>query len=127
MRINQVIASATLCLALGSALVACTPKPVGPNQPQPTGGQSTTSATVKNFNLYTHCGIDELEYGDRWFARDGGMFDDGSGNPPKGWDNPTQQGTLTIDGDRATFEDTKGHSETFTVVPDQTEPSFICS
>ena len=130
MQIKRVLGIITLCLALGSPLAACSPAPVaqlGPNQPQPGAGQSTTSVTVKNFNLLTHCGIHELGYGDRWFIRDGGMLDDGSGNPPDGWDNPTQQGKLVIDGDNATFQDAKGHNETFTVVPDQTEPSIMCS
>lgn len=126
MAMKRTFVTVGLAVALGSLLGSCTPSPPAPNQPQPTAGQSTTSATIKNFGLYTHCGIHEFAYGDRWFTRDAGMLSDGSNNPPQGWDNPTQVGTLTIDGDSATFEDTKGHRETFTYNPNQTGPSFIC-
>jgi hypothetical protein len=34
----------------------------------------------------------------RWYERVGGNLDDGHGNPPAGWGNPYQAGTLTKPG-----------------------------
>ena len=61
--------------------------PVGPAGPAPASGHA--------YRLYTHCGI-------RW-AKIAGTFwratpplSDGNGNPPPGWGNPFQPGTLTM-------------------------------
>lgn len=67
------------------------------------------------FDLMTHCGINELRSNGRYFQRVGGVLDDGSGNPPSGWGNPFQHGTLSISGDVAVFRDKVGHVETFKV------------
>ena len=40
-------------------------------------------------------------------------LDDGNGNPPAGWDNPYQQGTMSIEGNKAVFRDDRGHTVTF--------------
>lgn len=65
------------------------------------------------FDLMTHCGINELRSNGKYFERVGGVLDDGSGNPPPSWGNPSQHGTLTITGDVAVFRDKQGHVETF--------------
>lgn len=67
------------------------------------------------FDLMTHCGINELRSNGRYFQRVGGVLDDGSGNPPSGWGNPFQHGTLSVSGDIAVFRDKVGHVETFKV------------
>lgn len=67
------------------------------------------------FDLMTHCGINELRSNGRYFQRVGGVLDDGSRNPPSGWGNPFQHGTLSISGDVAVFRDKVGHVETFKV------------
>lgn len=81
---------------------------------------SIRNATVKSiqpvpFDLMTHCGINELRSNGRYFQRVGGVLDDGSGNPPSGWGNPFQHGTLSVSGDVAVFRDKVGHIETFKV------------
>lgn len=68
---------------------------------------------VADFMLYTHCGISHVTYKDRVYLREGGVLDDGMGNPPDGWDNPAQRGHLHVVGDLATFTDLRGHKETF--------------
>ena len=78
------------------------------------------------FDLMTHCGIDELKADGRYFQRVGGILDDGSHNPPPGWGNPSQHGTLTITGDVAVFRDKQGHVETFKVRSGATEFLNIC-
>ena len=71
----------------------------------PTPGETATST---EFDLYTHCGINELRVNDRYFQHVGGSLDDGSGNPPSGWDNPYQRGTLTVSGNLAVFQEPGG-------------------
>lgn len=78
------------------------------------------------FDLRTHCGIDELKADGRYFQRVGGILDDGSHNPPPGWGNPSQHGTLTIKGDVAVFRDKQGHVETFKVRPGATRFLNMC-
>jgi hypothetical protein len=47
--------------------------------------------------LYTHCGLRHVEFdGDRWAIS--GVLDDGSGNPPPGFNNPFDEGTITLTG-----------------------------
>jgi len=84
------------------------------------------------FDLYTHCGINELRSNGRYFQRVGGVLVYGSrtsaglGNPPSGWGNPVQHGTLTITGDVAVFRDKEGHVETFKVRPGATGFLNMC-
>jgi hypothetical protein len=91
----------------------------------------SSSSTVANggepFSLYTHCGIHELTFGGRWYERVGGALDDGQGNPPQGWDNPYQAGTLTSSGPTVLFRDHAGHREVFQLRPGATRPKVICS
>jgi hypothetical protein len=92
---------------------------------------TSTSATVavagESFSLYTHCGIRELTFGGRWYERVGGALDDGHGNPPQGWANPYQPGTLTSTGSTVAFRDRAGHHEVFQLRPGATSPKLICS
>ena len=69
------------------------------------------------YNLYTHCGIDYARVGNRYYEATPPLSD-GSGNPPPGWGNPYQSGTLTvISPTQAVFTDTAGHRVVFTLVP----------
>lgn len=81
---------------------------------------------IVEFDLYTHCGIYELTYDNKWYVRDGGRLDD-NGNPPPGWGNPTQKGSLRIIKNRATFSDPQGHHEAFTLRPGATSPLNVCA
>ncbi len=45
------------------------------------------------FDLLTHCGISETLVGGTYFEADTPLV--GPGNPPKGWANPYQRGTMT--------------------------------
>jgi hypothetical protein len=79
------------------------------------------------FDLYTHCGINGVKVNDRYFQYVGGTLDDGSGNPPRGWGNPYQHGTLTVSDDLAVFRDDLGHVERFKVRPGVSGPPLLCS
>ena len=56
-----------------------------------------------DFDLYTHCGINGLMIAGRWWQADPPL-NDGQGNPPTGWGNPYQPGTLRlVDQETAVF------------------------
>ncbi len=94
--------------------------------PHPTVEPDRAGAIRVAYSLYTHCGIRELKFEGEWYARTGGLLDDGNGNPPRGWDNPYQKGLLAVSGTDAVFTDGAGHRETFRLRPG-TEASVICS
>ena len=87
----------------------------------------TNDAQEQSFSLYTHCGIDELRVDGKFYERVGGPLDDGSGNPPKGWDNPYQAGRLSARGNAVVFTDGRGHREQFELRADATDYKHICS
>ncbi len=77
----------------------------------------TTAPKPVPYNLYTHCGIDYVQVGNRYYEATPPLSD-GSGNPPPGWGNPYQAGTLTvISPTQAVFTDKAGHRVVFTLVP----------
>lgn len=82
---------------------------------------------IDNYELSTHCGIFEIADGDRFYVREGGRLDDGTGNPPEGWDNPFQVGTLTFTFEQeAVFTDDNDHREIFVYDPSKTDFEFYC-
>jgi len=79
----------------------------------------TRAATPKRvpYDLYTHCGIYYARIGNRYYeaAR---PLSDGSGNPPPGWGNPYQAGTMTlVSPAEAVFTDKAGHRVVFDMKP----------
>ncbi|GAB3557644.1 hypothetical protein GCM10027405_02790 [Arthrobacter alkaliphilus] len=78
------------------------------------------------FALFTHCGIYEARVQDTFFVADQPL-DDGNGNPPAGWGNPYQSGTITVTGQRAVFHDDLGHTVTFHERPGATTFLKICA
>ena len=78
---------------------------------------TTTGPKPVPYNLYTHCGIDYVQVGNRYYEVNPPLSD-GSGNPPPGWGNPYQPGTLTvISSTQVVFTDKAGHRVVFTLVP----------
>jgi hypothetical protein len=76
----------------------------------------TTAPKSVPYNLYTHCGIAYAKVGNRYYQASVPLSD-GSGNPPSGWGNPYQHGTLTfVSPTRAIFTDKAGHRVVFTLV-----------
>jgi hypothetical protein len=82
----------------------------------PTAAAARTAAPKPvPYNLYTHCGIDYVRVGNRYYVAIPPLSD-GSGNPPPGWGNPYQPGTLTvISPTQAVFTDKAGHRVVFTL------------
>ncbi|WP_314615998.1 hypothetical protein [Streptomyces stackebrandtii] len=89
--------------------------------------QATPSVRTIPFDLYTHCGIDEARIGSTYFEAETPLSD-GSGNPPEGWDNPTQRGTMTLKSEtEAVFTDDAGHEVKFRARPGASGFKHICA
>ncbi|MBO0836017.1 MAG: hypothetical protein J2P28_10930 [Actinobacteria bacterium] len=92
------------------------------------GGTSTGSGvTIEQYRLYTHCGIDEALIQGKYYVADHPLSD-GQGNPPAGWDNPYQVGTMKlVPPSQAVFTDSIGHHVTFRLHPGATSFRHVCS
>lgn len=109
-------------LAVAASLAGCSQKsPIA--APIPMASQTKTLT----FDLYTHCGIIDVMAFGRYFKHVGGSLSDGSGNPPDGWGNPYQRGTLTVSGDTAVFRDKLGHVERFKAAKPPDRSVALCS
>lgn len=107
-------------------LTACGASPGGAATPP--ANPSVAVAQSTPYSLYTHCGILSVEVnGHTYYAQP--PLGDGSGNPPPGWGNPYDDGTLTmVDVHRAKFRDPAGNTATFTDTPVGATPTIpICS
>jgi len=87
---------------------------------------ATTSISSVPFALFTHCGIYEARVQDTFFVAEQ-QLDDGHGNPPAGWGNPYQRGTITVTGSGAVFHDDSGHTVSFHERPGATNFLKTCS
>ncbi|MDX3072753.1 hypothetical protein ACIP98_13110 [Streptomyces sp. NPDC088354] len=98
-------------------------------QPRRAAARETTATAAGKavpFELYTHCGIDDVRIGPTWFEAVRPLSG-GSGNPPAGWDNPTQRGTMTlVSPTAAVFTDAAGHEVRFRARPGATAPKRVC-
>jgi hypothetical protein len=110
-------------------LAACGSGPaahvITPARPSPAAPAAAGSS--QPYQLYTHCGIDEARIGNRYFEAVHPLSD-GQGNPPAGWGNPYQQGTMTlISPAEAVFRDSTGHQVQFRLRPGATSFKHLCS
>lgn len=88
-------------LAIGAS-TACSPNAAIPTDgpPREAGVQIGVSY---DFEVSTHCGIEWARIDGAWWRT--ARLDDGEGNPPPGWDDPVQRGSLQIvTAERAEFE-----------------------
>jgi len=115
----------TVGLVTGVAVAACAASPnIGGTRQE----VSPTAAVAKAapgktapvppksmpYNLYTHCGISWVRVGGKYYTAVRPLSD-GSGNPPAGWANPYQQGTITlVSPAEVVFTDKAGHRVVFT-------------
>ena len=121
---KRVAFTLTGVLAVTILLAGCSQKT--PIAAPTTPAQSGQVQTVV-FDLYTHCGINNFMAYGKYFARIGGSLSDGSGNPPDGWGNPFQRGTLTLLGDTAVFRDKLGHVERFKAEKRPADSHGLCA
>lgn len=57
--------------------------------------------------LYTHCGVKDTTFDGREWVTDPELSD-GGGNPPRGWNNPEQPGTMTMRGENSAVFESRG-------------------
>ena len=87
-----------------------------PSDPAPSG---------KQFEVYTHCGVESTRINGAWWHAKPPLYNKGRSGPPAGWGDPYQTGTLTmVSADRAVFE-ALGHWVLFVPAPDN-QPVRIC-
>jgi hypothetical protein len=129
-------AAAGAALVIGGAIFALRPTP---GTTSPAAKDTTTNPSASSFpissppppsatpyRLYTHCGIDEAKIGATFYEAVTPLHD-GAHNPPAGWGNPYQEGTMTItSATEAVFRDDKGHEVVFRVRPGATKFKQIC-
>ena len=92
-----------------------------------TTGAAAAARSPQPYQLYTHCGIDEARVGNRYFEAVHPLSD-GQGNPPPGWGNPYQQGTMTLlSPAEAVFRDRAGHQVQFQLRSGAITFEHLCS
>jgi hypothetical protein len=100
----------------------------GPGHP---GNPATAAANASvSHTLYTHCGIRFAKIGGRW-CEAGRPLSDGSGNPPPGWGNPSQPGSIRmLSASVAEFRDSLRHVVRFHLVHPRAganKPEQVCA
>lgn len=116
---------ATGALLLLLAVTGCgsATHPIAPGS----ASASPASRVIQSFDLYTHCGIREAKIGSDFYAASS-VLDDGNGNPPTGWGNPYQVGTMTVYvNGTAHFSAPGGLEADFHLRPGATTWAMICS
>jgi hypothetical protein len=106
-------------VAAGTVVACGSSASVLPGAPASTRPAVTRVAAPKQvpYNLYTHCGIYYARIGNRYYVATHPLSD-GSGNPPSGWGNPYQAGTLTlVSPAEVVFTDRAGHRVVFVMKP----------
>lgn len=91
-------------------------------------GVGGVSGRLTPYELYTHCGIRYADFGGTRYYADPPQ-DDGNGNPPGGWGNPTDSGWLVVlDSSSIAFLDWTGHHASFSTHPHTGVPQVqLCS
>lgn len=100
--------AAMVLVACGSGTATHAAKP-----PASSRAATAVAGAARPYSLYTHCGIDEARIDGRYYEAVRPLSD-GQGNPPAGWGNPYQDGTMTLlPPDQALFRDNAGHQVLF--------------
>ena len=100
------------------------PLAAGSSRPATT---AVAAGSPRPYQLSTHCGIDEARIGNRYYEAVHPLSD-GQGNPPAGWGNPYQQGTMTLRPPAAAvFRDDAGHQVQFRLRSGATAFKHVCS
>ena len=103
-----ILAGAAMVLAACGGTATQAAKPAAPSR-----AAAATVGSARPYSLYTHCGIDEARIDGRYYEAVRPLSD-GQGNPPAGWGNPYQDGTMTLlPPDQALFRDNAGHQVLF--------------
>jgi hypothetical protein len=109
-------------------LAACGTSPTSRHgSPAQAGATAAVATGAQPYRLYTHCGVDEALIGNRYFEAVHPLSD-GQGNPPAGWGNPYQDGTMMLESStEAVFRDVAGHQVQFRLRSGARTFKHICS
>ncbi|MDQ7807245.1 hypothetical protein Q5425_26200 [Amycolatopsis sp. A133] len=119
-------AAATVLVAGVIVLVATRPGPAPAPPATPPPPPPPTLVTLPNFALLTHCGVDEAKIGAGFYEAETPLIGPARSAPP-GWDNPYQEGTMTLGPPgSAVFRDRLGHEVRFRLRPGATEFKQLC-
>ena len=124
----MILTGVTLLAAAGCSAPAGPPEasPASPQASRTTPSRAAASDAVA-FTLYTHCGIDEAKFEDRYYEAVHPLSD-GNGNPPDGWGNPQQSGTMrAVSPVEAEFRHPAGHVVLFRLRPGATAVKRMCA
>ena len=117
-----ILAGAALVLAACGGTAAQAAKPAAPSRTA-----AATAGSARPYLLYTHCGIDEARIGNRYYQAVHPLSD-GHGDPPAGWGNPYQRGTMTLlSPDEAVFRDDAGHQVLFRLQAGARSFQHVCA
>jgi hypothetical protein len=128
-RATAPLTAIALMAALAGCVAAETPagRPTPPTPAPTTTGAAAYPVRTLPYELYTHCGVDEAQIAGHWYEAVEPLSD-GNDNPPAGWGNPYQVGTMRLTSPtEAEFRDQAGHAVRFRLRPGATEPKRICS
>jgi hypothetical protein len=76
--------------------------------------------------LYTHCGVLSAYFDGRLWLADPPLTE-GSANPPRGWGNPSDEGTMTlVSAGRAEFRSARGNVARFVPAHGAPNPAAGC-
>lgn len=90
-------------------------------RPFPEGPGAYTGQSYP-YRLYTHCGVDFIAFSGRWWRAEQALSD-GNGNPPAGWGNPFQEGTMLVEApDKAVFTGDNGETVRFGLTDEDPPP-----
>jgi hypothetical protein len=106
-----------------------TSPPVKPSRLPPPASSPAAgdTATTVPYDLLTHCGIREALIQEHYYVASPAL-DDGNGNPPRGWSNPYDSGTMTINPDEtADFLDQAGNRAHFVLRAGVTTWLHMCA
>jgi hypothetical protein len=82
--------------------------------PGPPDGPGAVIGVAYPFDLYTHCGVRSARFDGRDWNADPPLLDEYGANPPPGWGNPFDRGTMTLIGPNlAEFRSDAGHVARF--------------
>lgn len=97
------------------------------SEPAATSPRARDAGTTRPYDLLTHCGVREALIDNNYYLA-APVLDDGDGNPPTGWGNPYDSGTMKINAEKtADFRDTAGHRAHFVLRPGATTWLQFCS
>lgn len=93
---------------LGCCLLASCPAVDSSRSSQPGRGEVTAHAETLparreavTFFVYTHCGVESARIGGRWWHATKPLYaEDSTSSAPAGWDDPYQEGQLTVESSR---------------------------